>query len=79
MAETTKNPDTKGEQNTNETTEEPKKKAPKKAKTYTVKVKNNYTGIGAGGVAFAKGVATGVNERMAQWFREHKGYTVTAE
>lgn len=75
MAETTKNPDTKGENTENKTTDKPKKKA----KTYTVKVKNNYTGIGAGGVAFAKGVATGVNERMAQWFREHKGYTVTAE
>ena len=58
--------------------EAPAKKA-KKDKTYTVKVDNDYTGIGAGGVAFAKGVATGVNERMAQWFREHKGYTVTAE
>jgi hypothetical protein len=61
MANTTKKPDTKGNN------------------TYTVKVDNNFTGIGAGGIAFAKGVATGVNERMAQWFREHKGYTVTAE
>lgn len=79
MADTNKKPDTKGEQNTNETAEEPKKKAPKKAKTFTVTVENNYTGIGAGGVAFANGKAVGVGERMAEWFRNHKGYTVTAD
>ncbi len=49
------------------------------AKTYVVTVKNNpkFVGKGAGGVQFAKGKAEGVNERMAQWFKEHKGYIVT--
>ena len=52
-----------------------------KAKTYTVKVTGNekFCGKGAGGVQFANGKAVGVNERMAKWFRSHKGYEVTAE
>lgn len=52
-----------------------------KAKTYTVKVKGNenFCGKGAGGVQFANGKAVGVNERMANWFKAHKGYEVTAE
>jgi len=79
MADTNKKPETKGEQNTNETAEETKKKTPKKAKTFTVTVENNFTGVGAGGVAFANGKAVGVNERMAEWFRNHKGYSVTAD
>lgn len=51
------------------------------AKTYVVKVKNNpkFCGKGAGGVQFANGKAEGVNERMANWFKEHKGYEVTEE
>lgn len=79
MADTNKKPETKGEQNANETAEETKKKTPKKAKTFTVTVENNFTGVGAGGVAFANGKAVGVNERMAEWFRNHKGYSVTTD
>ena len=79
MADTNKKPETKGEQNANETAEETKKKAPKKVKTFTVTVENNFTGVGAGGVAFANGKAVGVNERMAEWFKNHKGYSVTAD
>ena len=50
------------------------------AKTYTVTVKNNpnFVGLGAGGVQFANGKAENVNERMANWFKEHPGYEVTA-
>ncbi len=49
-----------------------------KSKSYTVKVNDNpaYCGIGAGGVQFANGQAVIRSERMAAWFREHKGYTV---
>ena len=52
--------------------------ATKKEKTYIVKVKNNkeFCGKGAGGIQFANGKAENVSERMAQWFREHEGYTV---
>ena len=51
----------------------------KTAKTYIVKVKNNqnFCGKGAGGIQFANGKAEGVSERMANWFKEHKGYEVT--
>lgn len=54
------------------------KKNEKAAKQYVVKVKNNpnFVGIGAGGVQFANGQATVTSERMANWFREHKGYEV---
>lgn len=50
-------------------------------KTYKVEVKGNpeFCGKGAGGVQFANGTAVGVSERMANWFKEHEGYTVTAE
>lgn len=56
-------------------------KTEKTAKTFTVIVKGNdkYCGKGAGGVQFANGKAVGVSERMANWFKEHKGYEVTAE
>ena len=54
----------------------------KKAKggQWTVTVKNNPTfcGVGAGGVQFANGTAVVVSERLAQWFKEHKGYEVKA-
>lgn len=48
-------------------------------KGYIVKVKSNpaFCGIGAGGVQFANGEAHVTSERMAEWFREHNGYTVT--
>ena len=48
------------------------------AKKYTVTIKNNakFCGIGAGGVQFADGKATVTSERMANWFREHRGYEV---
>lgn len=49
------------------------------SKSYVVNVKDNpaYCGIGAGGVQFANGQAVIDSERMAAWFREHEGYTVT--
>lgn len=49
-----------------------------KQKQYIVTVKNNpkYCGIGAGGNQFADGKATVTSERMANWFREHRGYEV---
>lgn len=37
----------------------------------------SYCGIGAGGVQFANGQAVIESERMAAWFKEHDGYTVT--
>ena len=52
-----------------------------KVKTYTVKVQGNpdFCGKGAGGVQFANGTAVNVSERMANWFKEHKGYDVEEE
>lgn len=52
-----------------------------KAESWMVKVDNNpkYCGIGAGGVQFANGQAVIESERMAAWFREHSGYTVTEQ
>lgn len=48
---------------------------------FVIEVKNNasYCGIGAGGVQFANGKAEIKSERMADWFREHDGYTVTEQ
>lgn len=53
-------------------------KKAKKAKKYIVTVKNNpeFCGKGAGGVQFSNGKAENVTERMAAWFKEHKGYEV---
>lgn len=50
-----------------------------KNKTYIVSVDNNptYCGEGAGGAQFAHGKATITNDRLAKWFKAHKGYTVT--
>ena len=50
------------------------------AKYYVVKVKNNpnYCGEGAGGAQFAHGEAKITDEHLANWFREHDGYTVEA-
>lgn len=47
-------------------------------KEYIVRVKGNekFVGVGAGGTQFANGCATITSERMANWFREHKGYEV---
>ena len=47
-------------------------------KTYIVTVKNNPTfcGVGAGGAQFAQGKASVTSERLANWFKEHDGYTV---
>lgn len=48
-----------------------------KVKTFIVSVKNkDYCGVGAGGAQFAHGEATITSERLANWFKEHKGYTV---
>ena len=50
-------------------------------KIFIVKVNNNpnFCGIGAGGAQFAQGEARIASERLANWFKEHKGYTVTTE
>ena len=50
-----------------------------KGKTYIITVDGNsqYCGVGAGGAQFAHGRATISDERMASWFQEHEGYTVT--
>ncbi len=55
------------------------KKKRSAAKAFIVEVKKNpsYCGIGAGGVQFANGKAEITSERMAEWFREHDGYTVS--
>ena len=47
------------------------------AKKYIVSVENKeYCGIGAGGAQFAHGTATIEDDRLANWFKEHPGYTV---
>lgn len=48
-------------------------------KQYIVTVDGNkeYCGIGAGGAQFAHGTATITSELLANWFKEHDGYTVT--
>ena len=45
---------------------------------YKIKTTNieNFTGIDAGGVAFANGEEKISDARMAAWFREHDGYAV---
>ena len=50
-----------------------------KRKTYIITVDGNpqYCGVGAGGAQFAHGQATITDDRMASWFQEHEGYTVT--
>lgn len=54
------------------------KKNDKNVKEYIIHVENNekFVGVGAGGVQFANGKATVTSERMANWFREHRGYKV---
>jgi len=49
-----------------------------KPKSWIVSVINGstYCGIGAGGVQFANGRAEITSKRMADWFKEHKGYNV---
>lgn len=60
-----------------ETWQERKKK--EELKTYKVTVNGNpgYCGEGAGGAQFAHGEALITSERLAKWFGEHEGYTVT--
>lgn len=55
------------------------KDAAAKEGVFVITVENNpsYCGIGAGGVQFANGKAEIKNKRMADWFKEHDGYTVT--
>ncbi|MCB5504743.1 hypothetical protein LIP66_08885 [Coprococcus eutactus] len=52
-----------------------------KESKWIVSVNGNpsYCGIGAGGVQFANGKAEITSKRMADWFMEHDGYTVTAQ
>ena len=47
-----------------------------KVYTVTVKGKPDYCGVGAGGTQFAHGEAQITSERLAEWFRNHKGYEV---
>ena len=49
------------------------------AKRYEITVEKcpTFCGKGAGGIQFANGKATTENGRMAEWFKEHKGYKVT--
>jgi hypothetical protein len=56
------------------------KKSTKKVTGYEIKVKTNpdFCGVDAGGVQFAYGKALITEGRMAEWFREHDGYEVTA-
>lgn len=67
--------ETKTEAKTETKTEETK------AAKWLVVVNNApaYCGIGAGGVQFANGQAVIDSERMASWFEEHDGYTVTKQ
>lgn len=53
----------------------------KETKKWTITAENapTYCGIGAGGVQFANGQAVVDSERMASWFKEHEGYTVTEQ
>lgn len=53
----------------------------KRADSWLVKVTGNpeYCGIGAGGIQFANGQAVIHSGRMAAWFREHKGYSVSEQ
>lgn len=48
-------------------------------KQWTVKVDGNpnFCGEGAGGAQFAHGQAIIESPRLAAWFKDHKGYTVT--
>ncbi len=52
-----------------------------KEKSWMVKINNNpdYCGVGAGGIQFANGQALIKSERMAAWFKEHKGYVVVEQ
>lgn len=45
----------------------------------TVKDNPNYCGVGAGSLQFAYGTTTTTNGVLAEWYKEHKGYTVTEE
>ena len=47
-------------------------------KQWIVTVENNakFCGKGAGGVQFANGKAEVDSERLAKWFKNHKGYKV---
>lgn len=50
-----------------------------KEKEFVITVDGNqgYCGVGAGGIQFANGQAVTKSKRMASWFREHPGYTVS--
>lgn len=52
-----------------------------KEKSWVIKVTNNpeYCGVGAGGIQFANGQAVIKSARMAEWFKEHKGYSVAEQ
>lgn len=55
------------------------KKNTEDKKQYKIEVTDNkaYCGIGAGGVQFANGSAVIGEGPLVNWFKEHKGYTVT--
>lgn len=55
------------------------KKTTNKVTTYQIEVTSNpnYCGVGAGNIQFANGKAKTQRERIANWYRGHKGYKVT--
>ena len=50
----------------------------RKLKQWVVTVESNpkFCGEGAGGAQFAHGKAVVESERLAKWFKDHKGYKV---
>lgn len=52
------------------------KKEEVKAYKVTVKDNSSCTEIGAGGAAFANGIATITDKWLAEWFKCHEGYIV---
>lgn len=53
--------------------------ARKNNKQWKVTVESNpgFCGVDAGGVQFAHGEAVVESQRLADWFKKHKGYKVT--
>ncbi len=56
-----------------------KKAAAKAKKKYRITVDTNqgFCGVDAGGVQFAHGEAIIEDDRLANWFGEHAGYSVS--
>lgn len=54
----------------------PAKKDNSKTFIITVDGNHDFCGEGAGGAQFAHGKAVVTSERIANWFKEHEGYSV---